>query len=363
MGAVVVRCPACRGASQVGPDTVGLLVACPRCNEPFLAVEEAAPAPTPSTPGPLAPGSTDRTRPIRPRPTPRDTARRSRGWAEPIAPPDSPLAVSGPDHHLHSDLAPGGLPLSVMIGFALLPFAIPLVWLAALLLVGQPALSIATPVSLAISGSVLCLAVVFTVDWSPATRLKGVLMLVGLAYFAGFSLFFLKKDMIDWAKRGLSPQRTWKVFVEPVGGSYQVKLPAPHPRTPMQREDPLPGWKLTCYMGVHKGFIQPTTFMVASGEDSQVQADRETWFEAVEQALERRTRGTVTDSQTLTILQRHPGRQWRIEIPERDSVRVVRVYRVDGKIYFLSVEGPEVDPEDEDDLAYTFFNSFEIMTK
>src|SRR5690606_23747809 len=123
---------------------------------------------------------------------------RTRGWAEPVAPPiDAPGGHGPPDPLFHSDLAPGGLPLSVMIGLALLPFAIPLVWLAAVLLSGRPpALSLATPAALALSAAVLCLAVVFTVDWSPATRLKGVLMLVGLAYFAGLSLFFLKKDMV-----------------------------------------------------------------------------------------------------------------------------------------------------------------------
>ena len=33
------------------------------------------------------------------------------------------------------------------------------------------------------------------------------------------------------------------------------------------------------------------------------------------------------------------------------------------QVYFLSAEGPDIDLEDEDDLAYTFFNSLEIMNK
>jgi hypothetical protein len=357
MGAVVVRCPVCRGASQVGPEAVGLLVACPRCSEPFVAVEEAAPVASRSEPSPAP----ERPRPKRPRPAPRGTPRRSRGWAEPIAPPDSPVAAAAPDPHDHSDLAPGGLPLSVMIGFALVPFTIPLIWVAALLLTGQePALSIATPASLALSASILCLAVVFTVDWSPATRLKGVLMLVGLAYFAGFSLFFLKKDMIDRAKQTFSPQGKWQVF-QPADRGYQVKLPNPHPRAP-QNDNPLPGWNLTCYRAVQENFLGPTALIVASGPDSSAALDH-AWFESVEKIIGKAARGVATDPKELKILGRHPGRQWQVEIPERDAVRVVRVYRVDGKVYYLAAEGPDIDPEDEDNLAYTFFNSFEIMGK
>ena len=67
------------------------------------------------------------------------------------------------------------------------------------------------------SASVLCLAVVFTVDWTPATRLKGVLMLVGLAYFAGLSLYFLKEEMVDRAKQAFGPGRSGSEFTRTTG--------------------------------------------------------------------------------------------------------------------------------------------------
>ena len=42
---------------------------------------------------------------------------------------------------------------------------------------------------------------IYTVDWTPTTRIKGVLMLVGLSYFTAFSLYFLKKEMVERVKR------------------------------------------------------------------------------------------------------------------------------------------------------------------
>ena len=88
--------------------------------------------------------------------------------------------------------------MSVLVGLALLPFAIPLLWLVAPLITGQEAaLSLAVPISLAVAASALCLGVVYTIDWTATTRIKGVLMLVGLAYLSSAGLYFLKKDMMD----------------------------------------------------------------------------------------------------------------------------------------------------------------------
>src|SRR6202030_2917532 len=82
------------------------------------------------------------------------------------------------DPHRHP---PGGLPASVLIGLALLPFAIPILWLIAPIVFGQPPMpSLAVPLAIALSASILSLAVIYTIDWSPQLRVKGVLILVGL---------------------------------------------------------------------------------------------------------------------------------------------------------------------------------------
>src|SRR5437016_4988966 len=118
--AVVVRCPACRGEAQVGPEAIGLLVVCPRCSEPFLAAAEAVPI------GESANGRPGASRPRRAR-------------AEPVAParqplrrrrhqPAEPAPAQGPDPHDPPPPHSSGLPASVLVGLALLPFAIPLLW-------------------------------------------------------------------------------------------------------------------------------------------------------------------------------------------------------------------------------------------
>src|SRR5947209_16560896 len=199
---VVVRCPGCRGESRVGPEVVGQLVLCPRCGGPFVAVEEAVPVVRAAEPvRPAARSPSERTVVGRPA----SGTQRSRRQAEPIAPPSKDAEDP------HSDLAPGGLPISVLIGLALLPFVIPLLWLLAPLVVGPPDLSLAAPTALAVAASALCLAVVYTVDWSPVTRVKGVLTLVGLAYSAGIGLYVLDKGVIDRAKAVFVPNPEWTV--------------------------------------------------------------------------------------------------------------------------------------------------------
>src|SRR5437868_13522703 len=144
---VVVRCPECRGAAQVDPAALGELVLCPRCNGPFLAVQAATPV------APARPAHADP-------PPPRRREPRRRHRAEPVAPPtaDRPAAPDPNDRPLD-----GGLPASILIGLALLPFVIPLLWLVAPMLVGQPpALSLAAPAALAVTASVLSLAVIYT---------------------------------------------------------------------------------------------------------------------------------------------------------------------------------------------------------
>src|SRR5439155_23835406 len=157
-----------------------------------------------------------------------------RARAEPVAPgrqplrrrrhqPAEPAPAPGPDPHDPPPPHSSGLPASVLVGLALLPFAIPLLWLMGPTVLGQqPALSLAAPASLALSASILCLAVVYTVDWTPSTRVKGVLMLVGLSYFAGLSLYFLKSEMVDRVRVFFGAEREWEDFRGPEG--YQLRM-------------------------------------------------------------------------------------------------------------------------------------------
>jgi hypothetical protein len=51
-----------------------------------------------------------------------------------------------------------------------------------------------------------------------------------------------------------------------------------------------------------------------------------------------------------------PHRQWVLSLPN-GAVRVVRVYVIDGRVYYLAVEGPNLQPDDEDHAA-PFLGSF-----
>lgn len=337
--AVVVRCTGCRGASQVGPEAVGLLVVCPHCHESFLAIEEAAPVVKPvAKPRPVS------TQPIR-RPA------RSRTVAEPV----HAHVSSSPHESPHP--AGGGLPVSVLFGFALLPLAIPLLWLIGpLLLTRPPALTMAAPISLAISASILCLAVVLTVDWTPLTRIKGVLILVGLSYFAGLSLYFLKKDLVERVREFFSTAERWHEFREP-NGAYKVLVPGA-PRS--VGSQPIAGWKLSCYESASIPIAQPSVrYVFGSGPD--VRGDSEKWFEEVGRGLKANAGAGASGADPTEVLSwdQIPGQQWVIELAN-NHVRVVRVFRKDGVVFYLSVESEGL----EADSPFTvgrFFDSFQVF--
>jgi hypothetical protein len=277
---------------------------------------------------------------------------RRRRRAEPVAPPYSSERPAAPDPHDRT--LDGGLPASVLIGLALLPFVIPLLWLVAPLFAGQPpALSLAAPAALALTASALSLAVIYTIDWTPATRVKGVLMLVALAYFAGFSLYFLKKDMLDRVKRAFDP--TWTEF-RPPGETYKVRVPGKPTRAPDK-----PIWDMGCYRTTHPSLAGQTDYCFGACDDKEARTEDGAWFAAREQAL-RAGNVPLADDEVKTIQHADgsPGRQW-VLAPQPGVVRVVRVYRVKGRAYYLAVEGAHLQPEDNE--AEKFLDSLTVLSK
>jgi hypothetical protein len=314
---------------------------CPRCSGPFLAAPEAAPV-TPSRADPVAP-------PARPA---RRRAPRSRNRAEPVAPPpaDQPAAP----HNPHDRPLESGLPASILIGLALLPFVIPLLWLIAPLVVGQPsALSLAAPTALAAAAAALSLAVIYTIDWTPATRVKGVLMLVGLAYFAGLSLYFLKKDMVDRVKRAFDP--TWSEF-RPPDKKCAVRLPGKPTRV---EYPPLGRCSLECYHTSQPLLTGEVHYWVGFGADPQPGTRDDPWFKDVEQALRSNNVRLAAEAESVPY-QDSPGRQW-VLATQPGVARVVRVYRVKGRVYYLAVEASDL--QTDDDEVTKFLDSFRVLTK
>jgi hypothetical protein len=251
-----------------------------------------------------------------------------------------------------------GLPVSVLVGLSLLPLAIPLLWWAAPVVTGQPpALSLAVPISLAFAASALGLGVVYTIDWTAATRVKGVLMLVGLAYLSAAGLFFLKKDLIDQVRAWGARKAAWQ-YANLDDGRFQVLLPGP----PEQAEDQplLPVVRMTA---ARRAAYQADEdeprydYLAAYGKVGRGVKPDDDWFDAVGQALAK-GRGELLAKKAIAV-RAHPGREWQFK--KDDTSYFVRVYVVEGRVYYLSAEGPRLDAGDE--LVSRFFNSFDPNPK
>jgi hypothetical protein len=362
MGLVVVRCPDCRGLSQAAEEAVGQSVGCPRCGTKFVAAEEAEVVAPPG--GSRLPGAPPPPAPPRPRPVPFPL---SPAPPEPIDEYDdagdegeSPAA---PDRdHEHDPDTAGGLPASVLIGLALLPFAIPILWAIAPAVLGQPpTLSLAVPVALAVSASVLCLAVIYTIDWTPPTRIKGVLLLVALAYLTAGGLYFLRKDMVDRVRKFFGGEPEWAAFNAPKDkGGFQVKMP----RNPREGrgEQPVPGVPMACYRAGHTDALGKTFVFVAGSGRVVGNANGNgpapgspPWFDALGTEIVTQTGGNLLDPKPREVThQGVTGRELEVKLPS-GLVRVVRVFHANDRLYYLAAEGPDLDPDHT--LAREFFES------
>jgi hypothetical protein len=364
MSLVVVRCPSCRGAARVSADAIGHMVGCPRCHTPFVAEEEIpvvpvarlgatkAPAARPAAAVPVAP-------PRRREAPPPEEPDSDVAPAEPVA-----FEIPDPEHDPHRPPI-AGLPVSVLVGLALLPFGIPLLWLVAPLVTGQAAaLSLAVPVSLATAAAALCLGVVYTIDWTATTRIKGVLMLVGLSYLSAAGLYFLKKDMMDRVQAwGADPTNRWtKVSVNTKEHHFEFKLRGhvwAGDAKPLLPSVTTEGNKLASYKSETDAEYR---YSVAWGKtnDERFKPD-DAWFDRVRDQLAQNAPGAAIKELAPPG---EPGqeqsarRQWALTFAD-GTVRVVRVYAVRSRVYYLSAEGPRLEPDDED-LVTPFFTSFQV---
>jgi hypothetical protein len=277
---------------------------------------------------------------------------------------NKPRSSNEPEHdhdpHRHPT---GGLPASVLIGLALLPFVIPILWLIAPAAFGQrPHLSVAVPLAIALSASILSLAVIYTIDWSPQVRVKGVLMLVGLAYFFSISFFFLKPEMVDWVKTFFG--RKWITFSHPSAPMrYSVVLPKFPEKDAGQ---PVPGMRLECYKLIHTDTTGTHEFVVAIDLPPPKDAKRpdrdfgsEDWFERTKNMIAADL-GQIDPDVPYDSLDElnGKGRQFGIKVAAKNAVRIVHIYVINGRVYYLSIEREGLTEKDE--YARTFFSSFHV---
>ena len=355
MELAIVRCTVCEGSSQVESGALGLTVRCPRCDATFIAIEEI------ESVEPFTPRRSSRN-PTLPQPEPRPERARRRPRRERDRNTNrEPKLSPHHDHDPHRE-PPGSLPASVLIGLALLPFAIPILWLIAPAVVGKsPAMTIAVPTALAISASVLCLAVIYTVDWTATTRVKGVLMLVCLAYFGALSLYFLKKEMVERIKRftGWEEKLEWQ---ELKSGGYRVMMPGPPLEVP-EKEAPIQSLvKLNCYSTSHdRPWFERYIFIVGSARlgnrAAGLKPGTKEWFELARREIETLSGRTVKGERPIDH-NGFSGQEWVFQQDKSQMTRVVRLFVIRGSVYYLSVEGKRVPQNDE--LAQYFFGSFNV---
>ena len=359
---VVIRCPKCRAASRVDEADLGETVLCPRCADTFAAVEEAELVA--AVPAAAHAGDELRTRDGHPPPeslfdSPPRPAR------EPEPRPPEADADAQFDPHAEPQAA---LPASVVVGLALLPFLIPILWLLAPIVLGvEPVLSLASALALAFSASVLCLAVIYTVDWRPGTRVKGVLLLIVLSYVTGVGLYFLKKEWVDRVRKFFGVNPTWSVFQVPQGG-YQVLMPPARREFPRNEPPPTTLARLACHQATQKsaGVAGEDVFTVGSGEvrrpanANDPAPGTDAWFDKLTADVADRAGGTATAVKRESR-DGVPGRQFEVAIGNEGVTRVVEVYYLAGKnrLYYAAVEGRDVRADDVVTVR-RFLDSFRI---
>jgi hypothetical protein len=310
-----VRCPVCRGVTKVDARAVGEPIVCPRCDSPFRAVPEAR---------------------VR-----------------------SALASVSADG---TELAPVERPTSFLLGLTLLPFGLPFAWvLAALVTNTEPIFSVLVAVAVAACAAGLGLGVALTRDWSGGTRVKAILALALLTYGTGALLYALKKDWVEGLRKQVfrGPVE-WKEY--PASDrSFTVMMPG---RTE-PAESPLSDWNLDAVRVLDQNPIGVNDlFLVAHGpipRDLRGLAD-DAWYDRVRSLVAPDGRGkliaeTAVRRRDVAGLE-FAGHEFRLELPDGVTYRIVQVYRVRNLAYLLLVEGASLTSDHND--VRKFFTSFQL---
>jgi hypothetical protein len=324
---VVVRCPSCRQLSRVAVEAVGLTVACPRCDHPFIASADGMPTVRPAAnrpaPAPLSPPS--------PRP-------------DPLWDANDPPVV-----HPHSA---GSTPVAI----ALIPLGIPLLWLGIALIARPSVFSFAAPVAIAAGVVALGLGLAAVRKWPTAVRVRWLLALVTLAYLVSGTLYFAQPSWLEGVRAFVSKNtQDWREY-RPAGGTFRVRVPG----EPVPSDSPVPGWELTA-VRVADPQKPVDVFVVAHGpspNDLPAKAKDEVWFERVREAVVGASEAQLVREQAAKV---GKAQAWDYELRlpgDATAKRVVRVIRSGGTLYYLAVDSPWVTLDAFD--VRLFWDSFRL---
>ena len=356
MNPVVLTCPHCNQRSKVAFDAIGFTVACPRCSQPFTADPEPS-APTRQVPV---------------------VARRSTIPNVPVVRPsftqqsnelDEPAPLVHPDFDEHAEPQPAATPNGVVFALAMLPLAIPLLWLAATQLgARRPEFSFALPVAIGLGVSGVCWGLAVTHRWSIRQRIIGVLALVFLACLSGVLLFAVKKEWIEQTRELLGRGEVAWVKYQPnpddLKGndlSFEVRIPG----QPTPQESPVPGLPLKGAIYSEPDRDWQDQFVIAHGryvEGGGGWVADEVWFGKVKEIIEKETGGKLI-SENDRQYQTYAARYYIFQLPENANgpvVRIVRVVRVaNAQLFYLSVEGPYLSKDNL--IVQKFLDSLRIV--
>jgi hypothetical protein len=318
-----VRCSSCDGVSAVGREAVGRAVACPFCGDEFVAIPEV--------------------RAVRPLPV------------VPVAKRSPVRAEIDPEATLETG---EGIPF--LVGLALLPLGVPIVWV--LLMSGgrfEPIFTATVPIALGLGATGLGIGAALTKDWSAGRKLKSVLAIALVAYVAGGALFVMKREWGEALRKRIGADEfNWQDYD---AGPFAVKVP-PKLRKEKDPEPLLPAWNL--YAVRFGNPMQPASdcYRIAHGAEPAEfarLADAE-WFESAVKQLA--TEETGPPVRTTPVESRgFPGIESSFQLADGATTLTVRLYRVGPAVILLAVEGPLL-PADAKDVQ-TFFRKLYIKAR
>jgi hypothetical protein len=251
-----------------------------------------------------------------------------------------------------------------LVGLALLPFGIPLLWLLGPPLTGKvPIFSFAAPVAVAVGLAGLGVGIGLATGWGHAARVRGILALSLVGYFTAGGLYFLKKEWAEAIRRDLNPGPANWTAMTPPGTRLEVLMPG---RAVKSDVSPLPGWPLTAYRSIPPGRQKADQwtirYEIAHGPPPPGLKDGD-WFAAAREAVLKAAEGaeligeqTVKDG--VVGEAKCEGREFRLTLADGATNRFVRVFRHRTKplVYYLAVEGAFLPAGAE--YVNKFFESF-----
>jgi hypothetical protein len=186
-------------------------------------------------------------------------------------------------------------------------------------------------------------------------------MLVGLSYFGALSLYFLKKEAVEEFKRwtGLRDDIEWLEFERP---DFKVLMPGPEKPAAVEQPPVRRAFRPECFSADYdRALFGNYQFVAGSApvtDDGDPKPGADAWYtEALGEIVVRS--GGKQFGQVRKVLYDDivRGREVEIRLP-KGRVRIARVFVINGRAYYLSVEGLGMSPND--DLARAFFESFQL---